>query len=751
MKRRLTACTFDSGLCSNLNQDTDDNFDWTLTSEGTPTSNTGPDTGFGGEGAFMFIEANDQAEGNVATVTSSATGCALYIDYHMYGGGIGSLTVSSRNAGNDASWVPVWTKEGDQGDSWQATAVYFASGSYYRVTATRGGGIRGDIAIDNLNLVACTPAPTLAPTNVGEYPICNFTAGFCDWTQDADDNFDWALTSEGTPTTNTGPSAGAGHGRGAFIHVEASDQTEGAYAAITSSVTGCGLYVDYHMYGGGIGSLTVSAKDVAEGEDAAWVPVWTKEGDQGDSWQAATVYSAVGSYYQVTATRGGGNRGDIAIDNLNLIWCTDAPTATPTNVGDTNMPTASPTAAPTAVPTIDPAAEGACQGVIITTEVAYISWAVGMWTLDETRSCDSMPVYYKAMSDGLLRYFGYPSGGGVGYMIQYESDLCTTTGLAYSDDRTPSDLSEAEGTWKYWDGSSWIIDSTFTASCNPTAAPTSAPTSGPTAAPTLPTTAPTAIPTNEGDTHSPTALPTASPTIAPTSEPTMDPISNWLLLKIRCANSACDTANGGCTITLSDDFVMGLYSGQIEFSGKAITIWGQEKVLDAGRGGQIFNGYGADSFLELHDAVLQNGSVGAIVAAYANVEIHGTTFLNNTSDMWDSRCGSCYEASAPICSSSSDCSDGQQCINTCGSGNWGQGGAMITTHANVEIYDSTFQANTASTAGAIRAFYGTTEIYDTTFESNRALDTAGALFVYEGTMMSYGNIFESNRAGTGGG
>jgi hypothetical protein len=39
--------------------------------------------------------------------------------------------------------------------------------------------------------------------------------------------------------------------------------------------------------------------------------------------------------------------------------------------------------------------------------------------------------------------------------------------------------------------------------------------------------------------------------------------------------SACSITNGGCTITLSDDFAMGSYSGEIEFSGKAFTIWGQ--------------------------------------------------------------------------------------------------------------------------------------------------------------------------------
>jgi len=174
----------------------------------------------------------------------------------MYGGGIGTLTVSAKNAdGDDAAWVSVWTKEGNQGDSWQAATVYLVSSSYYRVTATRGGGNRGDIAVDNLNLLACTPAPTLAPTNIGQHPICNFTAGFCDWTQGIDDNFDWTLTSEATPTSNTGPGTGSGHGGGAFIHIEANDQAEGNVAVVTSSGAGCGLLVDYHMYGGGIGTL----------------------------------------------------------------------------------------------------------------------------------------------------------------------------------------------------------------------------------------------------------------------------------------------------------------------------------------------------------------------------------------------------------------------------------------------------------------------------------------------------------------
>jgi hypothetical protein len=93
----------------------------------------------------------------------------------------------------------------------------------------------------------------------------------------------------------------------------------------------------------------------------------------------------------------------------------------------------------------------------------------------------------------------------------------------------------------------------------------------------------------------------------PTATPTLSPASNWNQLSNKCETSACSIANGGCTITLSDDFAMGSYSGEIGFSGKAITIWGQEKVLDASGGGRFFIGEGAGSLLELHDAILQNG------------------------------------------------------------------------------------------------------------------------------------------------
>jgi hypothetical protein len=181
-----------------------------------------------------------------------------------------------------------------------------------------------------------------------------------------------------------------------------------------------------------------------------------------------------------------------------------------------------------------------------------------------------------------------------------------------------------------WNGASWTLKEaggevvvagpyTFSSGASATevfAAWTTAPTVSPTAAPTAPTVSPTAAPTNAGDTHIPTVSPTAAPTAAPTSVPTaaptatptvLSPPSNWEQLKTRCESSSCDMP--GCTIVLSDDFIMGSYTSEISFSGRMITLWGQGKVLDASGSGRFFEGtYGVDGLLEVHDAVLQNGS-----------------------------------------------------------------------------------------------------------------------------------------------
>ena len=57
-------CNFENDFC-NLLQPTDDDFDWQRLNEATPTSHTGPTTGYNSE-YFTYIEASPQREGDIA-------------------------------------------------------------------------------------------------------------------------------------------------------------------------------------------------------------------------------------------------------------------------------------------------------------------------------------------------------------------------------------------------------------------------------------------------------------------------------------------------------------------------------------------------------------------------------------------------------------------------------------------------------------------------------------------------------------
>ena len=57
-------------------------------------------------------------------------------------------------------------------------------------------------------------------------------------------------------------------------------------------------------------------------------------------------------------------------------------------------------------------------------------------------------------------------------------------------------------------------------------------------------------------------------------------VSSWEEMK-----STCGSISTSGTVTLGDDFGMGPYSSQIDFSGKQLVIIGNNKVLNAGENG----------------------------------------------------------------------------------------------------------------------------------------------------------------------
>ena len=121
----------------------------------------------------------------------------------------------------------------------------------------------------------------------------------------------YAFTKKEGRTTSsfTGPSAGVG-GSGSYVYAEASGRSQGelftlAYDGSACSNTGVSTVAFYyHMYGTTMGELRVT--------NAAGEAVWSLSGDQGNSWQAATV-DVYSPSFAFEYTRGSSFTGDAAV------------------------------------------------------------------------------------------------------------------------------------------------------------------------------------------------------------------------------------------------------------------------------------------------------------------------------------------------------------------------------------------------------------------------------------------------------
>lgn len=169
-------------------QDTDDDFNWTRDSGGTPSSGTGPNSGFAGA-FYLYTEAS----GNPYSTASITSPCLnldqlaypqLSFAYHMYGIDIGSLTllVSTDNGG---TWVELWTMSGNQGNSWYDVVIpidqYKSSATKLKFVGNTGPNFRSDMAIDAVNISDSTPpcnkpAVSLSGTDVSCFGGADGTA-----------------------------------------------------------------------------------------------------------------------------------------------------------------------------------------------------------------------------------------------------------------------------------------------------------------------------------------------------------------------------------------------------------------------------------------------------------------------------------------------------------------------------------------------------------------------------------------------
>lgn len=144
------------------------------------------------------------------------------------------------------------------------------------------------------------------------------------WQNSTNDDMDWRVWSENTPTESTGP-RGDALSSGNYIYLESAPDVCGSFSSAKISTScleipeeQCGISFYYHMYGNDMGSLILIAESFENIRDT----LWTKEGTQGDAWQFAHIsldnYALSSIKLAFIGTIGNGAQGDMALDEIKL-------------------------------------------------------------------------------------------------------------------------------------------------------------------------------------------------------------------------------------------------------------------------------------------------------------------------------------------------------------------------------------------------------------------------------------------------
>ena len=86
--------TFDGALPAGWTIGGGSSYAWTQHSGSTPSSNTGPSSGHGGSGSYMYAEASFRSSGDVFVLSYDGSHCAslglgvsvVDFSFHMWGG-----------------------------------------------------------------------------------------------------------------------------------------------------------------------------------------------------------------------------------------------------------------------------------------------------------------------------------------------------------------------------------------------------------------------------------------------------------------------------------------------------------------------------------------------------------------------------------------------------------------------------------------------------------------------------------------
>ncbi|TXC76134.1 S8 family serine peptidase [Luteibaculum oceani] len=245
---------FESGLgWSNV---AGDDFDWARRSGGTPSNNTGPSAASAGT-YYVYVESSSPNYSNKTTIfespcfdLSGETSATMSFKYHMYGAAaMGGLTLEASTDGN--SWTSVWSKTGNQGNSWLSASVnldaYAGTTVKLRFVGTTGTTWQGDMAIDEISVTSGGLTTVSVNITFDNYP----------------EETSWEIKDGATVIASGGTYGSEPDGSTINIPVQLAD---GCYDFVIYDSYGDGICCSY---GNGSYSLTEGATTLASGASFA--------------------------------------------------------------------------------------------------------------------------------------------------------------------------------------------------------------------------------------------------------------------------------------------------------------------------------------------------------------------------------------------------------------------------------------------------------------------------------------------------
>ncbi|KAK3104158.1 hypothetical protein FSP39_024890 [Pinctada imbricata] len=179
----INSCDFENGGYCGWEQDTDDDFDWSIRSGETPTARTGPvyDHTYGqrsGGGHYIYMEASaPRQSGHTTRLLSPVyppekSDRCLQFWYHMLGPSsqyaVGTLNLNIIHDVEFSSNISnLWSISGNQGKQWKVADIYIGKTNYsfkLQLEAVRQMSYVSDIAVDDILFYNCVPATSLPTT-----------------------------------------------------------------------------------------------------------------------------------------------------------------------------------------------------------------------------------------------------------------------------------------------------------------------------------------------------------------------------------------------------------------------------------------------------------------------------------------------------------------------------------------------------------------------------------------------------------